>query len=301
MALTLIDIKDTTKSPKFDKIVCCKCQDDITNSKKLRYYDEKRNWDKKSYLCDKCYKRTYYSPTYEERQKYRNDKFKKRVCCTCGSKGTYINNNGTPVWNTYIDKDGNWDRKSYTCKECHRKEILEIERFDPDSHYNFMKSNAKYRVKGFDIDNSRDRFIIFEAVVCKVLGADNLNIDMDNFNLHIDVKDERYRMIDVKWESPDDEDDWGFHTRRKWDCDHYFCIGVDENWENVEVVMIVPNEGWITEISQITIARYPRNTSKYDKFKVDPKPYNDAYHNITEFLKDKKFFKIEDIQQWLRG
>lgn len=300
MTLTIIDSKDTVKSLKFDKIACCKCQDDVTDSKKcMRYYDEKGNWDGESYLCNKCYKRTYYSPTYEERQKYRDEKFKNRVCYICGSKDTYVGNSGTPAWSKYIDKRGKWDKKSYICKKCNRKKILEIERIDPDSHYNFMKSNSKYRMKGFDIDNSRDRFIIFEAVVCKVHGITDLNIDMDNFNLPIDVEHEKYRTIDVKWGSPDGGDDWGFHTRRKWNCDHYFCMGVDENWKNVEVVLIVPNEGWITDISQITIARYPIQTSKYDRFKVDPKPYNDAYHSLTEFLKDKKFFSIEDIREWL--
>ena len=39
MVLELIDIKDK-KGQKFEKILCCKYQDSITN-KRLKYYDEK--------------------------------------------------------------------------------------------------------------------------------------------------------------------------------------------------------------------------------------------------------------------
>jgi hypothetical protein len=279
---------------------CCICNNDIPKRRELRFFDQKGEWDGISYLCGRCYKKVYYSPTYEERQKYRDEKLKGRVCCVCGSDKTYIDNSGVHQWNTYKDKNGNWDGKSFTCKTCHRKELFELEKMDPNSHYNYMKSNAKYRTIGFDIEDSRDMFIIGESAVCKVLDIDNINIIEDNFNMHIDAHHEYYGDIDIKIESPTEDGKWKFHTRRKWDCNYYFCIGVDENWKNIEVTLIIPNDGWVTDISSINISRYPKNSSKYDQFRVDTKIYNDVYQDLMKFLKDKRFFTIEDIKKWLK-
>lgn len=41
----------------------------------------------------------------------------------------------------------------------------------------------------------------------------------------MDINHEYYKKIDVKIESSDDKDKLMFHTRRKWDCDHYFWLG----------------------------------------------------------------------------
>lgn len=40
-------------------------------------------------------------------------------------------------------------------------------------------------------------------------------------------------------------------------------------------------------------------SSKWKKFRIDEKPYNDVYHSLMSHLKDKKFFGIVDIKEWL--
>lgn len=297
-------VYDTTRKRRYSEFkikerYCCICHNEIPKGRELRYYDEKNEWNGESYLCIKCYKITYFRPIYDRIKKIKKEEIKERKCCVCGSNKTYIDNSGVYIWNRYKDINGNWDGKSYTCKKCHRKEIFELEKIDPDSHYNYMKSNAKYRTKGFDKNDSRDKFIIGESVICKVLDIDNINIIENNFNMHIDTHHEYYRDIDVKIDSPTEDGKWKFHTRRKWDCDHYFCLGTDENWKNIEAALIIPNGGWVTDISSINISRYPKNSSKYDQFRVDARIYNDAYQGLMEFLKEKRFFTIEDIKKWL--
>jgi hypothetical protein len=278
---------------------CCKCHNNISKGTELRYYDEKDEWDGESYLCTKCYKTIYFRPTFDRIKKSKKEEIKKRKCCICGGNETYVDNSGVYIWNKHKDENGNWDGVSYTCKKCRRKEIFELEKI-PDSHYNYLKSNAKYRTKGFDLEDSRDKFIIGEVVVCKALKIENINIITDNFNSSIDTNHEYYKKIDVKIESPTEDEKWKFHTRRKWDCDHYFCLGVDENWKNIEATLIIPNDGWVTDISSINISRYPKNSSKYDQFRVDTRIYNDTYQDLMEFLKDKRLFTIEDIKKWLK-
>jgi len=92
---------------------------------------------------------------------------------------------------------------------------------------------------------------------------------------------------------------WKIDTRRKIDCDTYVCLGHTSDRIDIESVWIIPNEENIYNRKDIKIWKTSERISKYDKFKTDPKPYNDAYHSLMEFLKDKKYFGIEDIKKWL--
>lgn len=63
---------------------------------------------------------------------------------------------------------------------------------------------------------------------------------------------------------------------------------------------IIPNDGELSKLSRFGIAKNLFKTSKYDRFKVDPKPYDSSYQDLMLYIRDKKFFGIEDIKAWLR-
>jgi hypothetical protein len=183
----------------------------------------------------------------------------------------------------------------WLCKSCWDK--------DPgsDNTRNLVKSMAKCRLIGFDKNHGSYRTILSETVVAKVHKCEYINIENDDFNCCIDLRDKNLGDIDVKAVSPDDRDYFGFRTRRKCDCDTYICIGMDNTWNNIEAVYIIPNEDKIIDISMIKIARHPKHGSTYGCYKVDPKPYNDIYHDLVAYIGDKESFTIEDIKKWLNA
>jgi hypothetical protein len=270
------DIKSTRENIK-----CCKCDIDTTNTNRYKYYNEKGEWNKWSYLCRKCYRQLYYSPTQEEKQRYRNEKFKDRKCCICGKI-----------------ESSNWHKclcdkvecKGYICGACYVRDYNE-----------FIKSNRLSRTGNVAVGSSQYMTIVSQAVVAKYLNIEDLNIKMDNFEWYIDMENDVYGKIDVKsgrLTIVNIYDAWEFGINRKIDSHVYFCIGFSRDLKVIDVVYIIPNEGWICNLEMITIHKYPTRGSKYDQFKVDNKPYNDIYQELLRFLKDKKFIGVDDIKEW---
>lgn len=180
----------------------------------------------------------------------------------------------------------------------------------PNSHNNALKAIANIRTGNLRVDSKTGRSVIDQAVVIKVRGAKDVNIEMDNFDHFIDIIDEQYGKIDVKGAIIRSQEyiglkgksiysAWSFHTRRKIDCDTYICLCYNRDRNNIEIVLIIPNEGFICDLLKIRIYKTTFGSYRYDKFKVDPNPYNDAYHDLMEYLKDMKYFGIEDIKKWL--
>lgn len=217
--------------------------------------------------------------------------FEGRKCEICESDKTYIDCYGRSSWFYNKDENGNWTG-GYLCSKCFNKH-------DPYSHNNIRKYMRKARIGGLGKGDNHYKSIISEATVCEVLGIENLNIKNDNFEYYIDANHYKYGYIDIKARSPDDHDRWGFNTRRKIDCDTYFCLGMDDEWKNIEAVFIIPNEDWLINVDRIAIPRYPKYSSKYDIFKVDHNQYNEIYHDLLLYLKDIKSFNIDDIEKWL--
>lgn len=90
-----------------------------------------------------------------------------------------------------------------------------------------------------------------------------------------------------------------FILLKKTDCDTYICIGYNINRQNIDNVWIIPNDDENSNLARFKIAKNLYKTSKYDKFKVDPKLYNEIYHDLMEYFKDKKYFGVEDIKNWI--
>lgn len=258
--------------------------------KSIRIIDGKPKW----VIVDECNNIINMSPNNEDIKLAIDEKYIPKRCCMCGNTETYIKSNGVPDWRKYPDVT-NWDGKSYSCKKCYGKDYQKL----PDSQNNLIKLLRDFRIGNVKKNSIHGFIIISQAVTAKVLKIEDLNIKMNNFNWYIDMEHEKYRKIDVKSRSLN-YGMWSFSTRKKIDCDTNFCLGFDIYRENIASIYIIPNDD-VMHNTGITIAKDSSRTPKYDKFKVDPKPYNDAYHSLMSFLKDNVYFGIENIRKWLES
>lgn len=227
-------------------------------------------------------------------------KYKNRMCCICKKKNTYIMPDGIPRWNSC--KCGNKGCTGYICSICHDRDYGKN---NPNSHNNIIKSSANARTGQLDRNSNTGKSIIDQAVTAKILGTEDLNIKMNNLGYYIDIEHEKHGNIDVKSSSLVTIRKrtvkalvkyyaWRFHTYRKIDVDTFICIGYDRYRKCIERVWIIPREMVYSDSIYI-----PRDSiSRYDKFSIDPILYNDTYHNLMEYLKYKKYFGIEDINEW---
>ncbi len=212
---------------------------------------------------------------------------------------------GQPKWLRYYV--GNvWNRKSYICSYCHGK----IEQRKPNSQNSIIKSIRNIRIGNLRTDSETGKSVIDQAVVIKTIGGNDVNIEMNKFDHFIDIRHEKYGSVDVKGAALKSTEyistkgdiliyyRWTFPTRKKVDCNTYICLGYDQKRENIIMVWIIHNEGWVCNLSNIDIYKTFRS-SKYDQFKVDPQSYNDTYKSLMSYLGDRKFFGIDDIKKWL--
>lgn len=254
-----------------------------------KYYDDDGNVINNAYLCDKCYR------LFQILRAEVDDKsFDSTVCNVCGGNKTYIKKNGKFAWYNDVNDEGMIITGKKICSYCKQKIYREM----PCSHNNIIKLLRNWRTGNINILNSEGKGFITECVIVRIIGANNVNIEMDNFSWPYDLIHEKYKRINVKGRSPY-YNMWIYDTQGKDVCDTYFLMGFDKDRKNIESACIIPNEEWIKDLVKMTIVRNPSRVSKYDQFKIDPKPYNDAYHSLMEFLKDKKYFGIEDIKKWL--
>lgn len=222
-----------------------------------------------------------------------DDYYKGRVCCECKNSKTYIKESGKPQW--YGCACGKKDCTGHLCNKCWLKIAARL----PDSHRNMMKSIADYRIGNVRKDSDYGISMISQAVVVKTLKIEDLTIKTNNLKYYIDAEHNEHGKIDVKSSTLQQYGIYDFASRMKIDCDTYICLGYDMNRRNIGDVYIIPNDGWICNLRHIGIPKNPSKTSKYDKFKVDPKPYNDEYHDLVLFLKYNAYFGMEDIKKWL--
>lgn len=223
-----------------------------------------------------------------------------RICCECkcGNEGTYRNNSGSYFW--YTCKCGNENCTGWLC----HKDYTRRQSHKPGGYIDTMKYLTDIRMNNVEIDSDKGRYIICQAVVAKTLEIDDLNMENDNYGWPVDMEHKDYGKIDVKCSSlwyRRDVAMWTYSTFKKIDCDTYILLGLSVDYENIEDVRIVPNDDWVSGLTTITISKSSIKTSKYDQFLSDPKLYNDTYQDLRLYFKDKKFFGIDDIKEWLKN
>ncbi len=292
MTMELIDENELIKQGKtVIGRICWKCKGNNTyvyKGHEIWYLDPNFN-NEKRYLCNRCYRKTE-TPNKNEKL------FKGRVCHLCGNSNTKLTSRGVPSWACYKDYNGEVVENKFICDSCKQKIIRNM----PDSQSNIIKHMRNWRTGNLDKDSSAGKGFISESVVAKVICASNVNTDMNNFAMSYDLYHDIYGRINVKGKVLY-YNMWMYDTEGKENCDTYFLLGYDNNRKNVESVYIIPNKDWVYDLVRMTIIRnpHPSRGSKYDQFKVDQKLYNDAYHSLMEFLKDKTSLGIDEIKRWL--
>lgn len=260
--------------------VCCICGSDRTfiqtngTSSWFRDRDGHGDWTGK-WLCNACYSKIQRElpNSYHNVMKYLNqiskNEIKMRKCCRCGSSITYIYNN-VPQWFKNIDEKGNWDGISHLCHTCHIKR--------PGGYGDLRKLMAKIRTNTIAIDrfeelSNRELGVIGEDIVTTKLGVVNYNLESNNLNSSFDIYHMEHRRIDVKIRSLIDNK-WEFMLGKN--CDTHFLLAMDESipWKNVEKVYVIPDTE--IDITGITITKGIH--SRWDRFLVDVKPYDDIYY-----------------------
>jgi len=230
------------------------------------------------------------------------DKIEGRRCCKCESSDTYIQPNGTPSW--YGHKCDKADCTGWLCRNCYRmKYYFDKEKFDPNSQANTMKSLAHVRTGQIDKYDNKGKGLIHEFVVMKIRKVKNYNIESNNFNSKYDLlPDPEYGLIQVKgpklryggWKTK-------FGREHNFDVLLILCKSKDE--KDIERVYII-HKSELYGITSLEIPKNPRPSigSKWERFKLedlDIKMYNDVYQDLMIHLKDKRYFSIKDLEEWL--
>lgn len=270
---------------------------------KLR--NDNGKWDGKSYKCETCrgLLRNYGTVDKEKIEqiqiKYRESKCKllttERKCCECGSRETYNRESGHKDWYLKYDINKNWTG-GYICNKCYSTEYQKR----ADSQRNLMKDMTKSRIGELDKCNGLGLGLIGEAVIAKIRELNIISIKTDKFNAKFDLqKDSKYGIIQAKIRNIQESlgsqmyEFWTLHISN-FDFDHLFVLCISFDMKNIERLYIIPRK----EIGIMSISIY-KNDSKWEKFRVDEKSYNDMYQNLIYFLGYKNHFGIEDIKKWM--
>jgi hypothetical protein len=247
-----------------------------------RYHDDEGKWDKKSYLCNSCEQKRKQEETTNEIKRIQDERLKERKCIECESVETLH-------WFKQYDEKGNKTNK-FICNKCYMKSY----NGDPDSYSNIIKSmrncrsNKEIDLSNFSNFSDQDKGRIGEDIVSYTLGVDNQNDASNNYSSLYDlVHHHIYGKIEVKTASFDDVHncwDVTLHIGRNFDTLIILCMGKEKPWRHVEMAYVIPED--CNELYGIRyVGIYDNPKSKWEKFRVNVKPYNDTYHKMDMYIK----------------
>ncbi len=203
------------------------------------------------------------------------------TCYLCGSKETRTVR-GSPEWMAYrTDEKGNfkisgenWDEKTYICFPCYHYEYKKLSH----SWHSKRKAEAKWRNKELSKDSNCGKGFIGEQIWCKVRGVKNCNIELNDFQSKYDHSpDPEYGITNTKIATFNEKGNyWSCGTGGEYD--HLVLICMDSKWDNIEQVFIIPKQ---VTIKKNGIKIKKDSNSKYNKYKVNEKPYNEAYQTMS--------------------
>ena len=170
----------------------------------------------------------------------------------------------------------------------------------------------KFEINGHN--GYKGKMVLCQAAVMKVLGIKDLNVINEKFPWIFDIKHNQYGRVNVKQsvaKGVGHADAYRFVTENhkmnkkfnnRIEYDTFFFLGFDLDWKNIEKTYIVPNQGQMKYIENITIGRHTYS-SRYDEFKVDHVPYNDVLQSLMKFIeKGGNIIMVdtEDVKNWLK-
>lgn len=268
--------------------------------KSARYIDGKTRivlTDENGIIIDNSPTKELIKLAIPDKKRKSKGELENRICCICGGRITHKNSNGVYQWCREYDIKG-WTGR-YMCFNCNGKYY---QKNDLNSQNNSIKSIRNPRIDNIKKDSEQGMVFIIQAVVAKVNNIEDLNIKMDDYNYHIDMYNDIYGRINVEYSSfrfPG-YDGWMFNSRRNNprkndNYDTYILLCISKDGNDVERVRIIPS----SKVRDIWTIGININDRTYYMFAVDPRPYNDIYHSLMEYLKDKEYFGIDDIKQWM--
>lgn len=273
------------------KTACVKCGRKETyinpQGKAIWFSDVDKNGRRTGkYVCNNCYRNIGKPRTKID--------MSNRKCCICGTSDTFVGSDGYAHWL----KEYN-ERKIFTgryiCVRCDAEKRNNNE----NSYHNLIKLMTKSRMENLSIEDNKGKGLIGEAIIAKVLGLKILGIETGNINFEFDLSiDKQYKMIESKIRRPL-YGDWKVHLSEYHNFDTLFILCMDNDMKNIVRVYVIPKNE-LNELTGITLYRNPTPTigSKWEKFIIDEKPYNDAYQDLIQFIKHDKF-GIKKIKKWL--
>lgn len=248
---------------------CDECGDKLITGKACREHNKEGNWTGR-WLCNKCYLKDYFKIGNRDIIYYNRT----NTCDECGDK--LIPGKACREYN----KEGNWTGR-WLCKICYYN-IDYKDRYD--SQNNVIKRIRDFRIGNLDPNSETGKGYIFQQITCKARKIEDLNIKDDNFHSPIDhsrdselgiiqTKGAVYNPISKIWSL-------SFQTEQGKEFDYLIVYCMSRDMKNVERVYIIP----IEEIDKrIGLTIYKNSiTGWYNKYRVDEKLYNDAYHSLDK-------------------
>lgn len=216
-------------------------------------------------------------------------------CRLCGSSTTKVRIDGEPIWNKDKNSRGEWtnmficyncsygrakscckcgsEADKYTAKFYDYKELWTGEYI---CDYCRRKNTAEFRNKHIELKLGIPKGSIGDIIISKILEIPACSIYVGDLMLPFGLIHAYYGIIGVKIAKLN-KGRCDFYSNGRISADTYFYLGFDEDYKNIEIVYIMPSD-----ILKHTNGRFCvyRNSRKYLKFKVDPLPYNEIYHDM---------------------
>lgn len=280
-------------SPKIDhsKTICVKCGRKETcinpQGNAIWFSDmDKKGRHTGKYVCYNCHRGIYKLGNKID--------MSNRKCCMCGKGDTFVGNDGYAHWLKEYNERNIFTGR-YICVRCDSEKRNNNE----NSYNNLIKLMTMSRMENLSIEDNKGKGLIGEAVIAKVLGLKILGIEAGNLHFEFDLSiDKQYNMIESKIRRPL-YGDWKVHLSEYHNFDTLFILCMDNAMKNIVRVYAIPKDE-LDGLTGITLLRNPTPSigSKWEKFIIDEKPYNDAYQDLIQFIKDNKF-GIEKIKRWM--
>lgn len=230
----------------------------------------------------------------------RSNKKDNKRCRLCGTDYTRTQSNG-PIWIMDRNIKGDWTgqficyecqyEKDKICYKCGNNKYIDpliriAKHYDKEGYWTgkfvcrLCYSRAS-KIKKLDITKRTGRQSIGEIIVSKILNVPICSTYTDRWELPFKLMHKDYGIICVRT-STKKNGKWQFSTNRKIIPDTYFCLGFDEEWKKIEIVYIIPNEEWLSNITSLSISKNirSRNIKRCAWFETDPSMYNNIYNSL---------------------
>lgn len=278
-----------------DGAKCCICGGNDAWYK----YPNTKNWDGSSFSCNICYLRNY----RKENDSWKKKKYPKRLYRIPEDAKCYICKNNATCRHIY---DGKWDGKSFLCNSCYGKIYRENNIDIVKRHNDELSKVSSWKNGELDPYTSSGKGYIVEQFTCKTLDIDNLNVKDNTFRAkydainhlkygNIQIKGASYNTTEMTWNRTIGESGLG----QEFDTLILVCTDRYMPWKNVKRVYAIP-EIEVYGKRSVTIYKNPSPSigSKWEEFRIDEKPFNMVYHNIT--IEDCPALRKDKFENWLR-